>query len=116
MEENRTPEILEYAAELVESGWSQEYPAVDKDGSPTAVNADDARAWCVVGALRKAATHRKESYADTFNWGDYNAAIVMLAETVGAFRSIPQWNDDPNRTQEEVAAKLRETAERARAA
>ena len=89
----------------------------------------DSCSFCVEGALRKVAT----GYASTISVDhpEFNEAEVLLADVVKpgwrtedrfgnptaphgdayAFNVLTRWNDDPERTQEEVVAALRAAAE-----
>lgn len=87
-------DVLERAAELLErDGWCQRQ-LHHCDGSR-----------CVRGAIIDAALEVGEGSLPPSEW---------LRRHLGAKRSLPEWNDDPGRTADEVIAKLREAAKVAR--
>ncbi len=98
------------AAELVEQGFSKGFLFRDADGLPVfgrslqepAVESDRCVSFCYRGAIMRARweiTGQKPMPADNgFNWAD-----------VGP-HSMVSWNNAPERTAAEVAAKLREQA------
>jgi len=46
--------IIERAIELMKKGWIQGYEAVDEEGRDVPPQSDKARAFCAVGAIRRA--------------------------------------------------------------
>lgn len=79
-------EVLEAAKELVEQGWVQ--------FSDCHTSADGHRCYCARGAIFSAASR----WAIALEVED--AACCAFEEVVGS--NITQWNDDPDRTREEV--------------
>jgi hypothetical protein len=89
-------DVLERAANLIEpeGAWTKE-DYVGPSGT----------CWCVLGAIKRA--------GDFAN--DLNPAAEALRAALGVgYGGIPDWNDAPERTQDEVVAKLREAAALAR--
>ncbi|MBO9624132.1 MAG: hypothetical protein J7500_15600 [Sphingomonas sp.] len=87
-------EVLSRAADLIEpeGKWTRGvYVGPDRN------------CWCVLGAIQRAG-----------NFGhDDNRPVAFLKDLMGV-AWLHEWNDDPNRTQAEVVAKLREGAALAR--
>ena len=96
-------ELTDRAAEVIERGWNQGWFAVDKDGNKVSARSKDACKWCVLGAVEKAADELG------LKNGDWMKIVgrVQWAAGIDEYGSLCRWNDDPNRTQEEVAAMLR---------
>jgi len=85
-------EILIAAREKIEQGWTQKTYARSEDGDSVAYNSLDAVCWCPIGAI--VAVNRSRA-------GD--RAIEILAEAVEVTTSrLTEWNDAPDRTQDEV--------------
>lgn len=81
------------AAELVEVGYCKDVVARNADGYSVPCNDPSAVAWCMIGAVCKASLETGGRYPDDLGrWID--------------------WNNHPNRTADEVAAKLRELGDR----
>ena len=107
--------ILLEAADLLETvGWCQGSVAVDAEGEEVDVSDDRARAYCASGALRRALLD-VEGVLD----GEYLAIsnpvwrrlMGFLPRTAdNTIPSLPAWNDDPERTAEEVISTMRRAA------
>jgi hypothetical protein len=98
-------EILDGAAALIEpeGRWTQGKYAADRDGHTVDPRSPKAVCWCARGARARAA-------------GEFeNRTHDFLRRVVGDRQTI-RWNDDPDRTQAEVVAALRQAAELARKA
>lgn len=102
-------EILFAAADLIEpeGAWTQRAIARDRKGL-IAIGEGTAVCWCAIGAIIKVGGA----------WEAIERTEKLLAlpdaARVGDLRPLAAFNDAPERTQEEVVAKLREAAERAR--
>ena len=85
-------EILIAAREKIEQGWTQNTTARDIGGRPVFSTSQTAVCWCSIGAI----------YAvDSAQAGDRAAKI--LSDTLEIERSnLTEWNDAPDRTQDEV--------------
>ena len=102
--------VLRRAGELVEQGWCRFYLAMTGTGicfegptSPKAVQ------WCARGAIQRA--------AHELDVADESDRVEDLAgENYGGAFGLAHWNNDPERTADEVAAALREAADRVEAA
>ena len=98
-----TRRVLQEARALIAQGWTQGEFA-RKAGVPTGTSALGSDCWCASGALSHVALRH----------GDYDMpakdkARRVLGDVLGpdfaAYGfSLPRWNDDPARTQEEVLA------------
>ena len=95
---DQTPQaILNAAADLIErTGWTQMYIACDKDGDSCDPCSPAAVCFCLLGAL-------DAQCSDKEHW--YSAHKLLLRRIIGP--SVSLWNDDPDRTKEEVIAALR---------
>lgn len=101
-------EVLNQAADVLEpeGAWTQGALWRTPDGT---YEEDGAVCFCIQGALYLVT----ERIAGGVGEGDAvrEEAEDFLETLLG--RTIPGWNDDPERTQAEVVAKLREAAEQA---
>jgi len=81
---------LDEARALIERGWTQHQYARGKGRRRARPNGKAATCFCALGALHKA-----------YGIDDYDSspAAAVLRQVVGP---IPQWNDDPERTQTDV--------------
>lgn len=79
------------------SCWTQRAYARKSDGESCRSEDRDAVCWCMSGALRRCAMD--DGYTD-------GSKLARLMEKIGVPLSI--WNDNPNRTHEEVVAALKE--------
>ena len=97
-------EVLRKAADLIEppSAWTQGAFARTKGGAIIGPYEQNARCWCAHGAIKRVSEHE----------GGELAAWSARTELV---RSIPAWNDHPERTQAEVVTALRQAADLAEA-
>lgn len=98
-----TAEVFTRAAGLVREGWCQGAYARSRTGATVAVGDPAACQWCLQGALARAGTIQRRRQ-------DISEARVLVNEAVGR---ATDWNDDPARTQAEVAALLDRLAEEA---
>jgi hypothetical protein len=104
-------DVLDAAADLIAApgAWTQ-FPSVyergsarDADGKAFYAPSRKAVCWCIYGAISQiAGTDRDLSY---------KASRAIETDSEG----VSSWNDALGRTQEEVVAKLREAAAKARA-
>ena len=74
------------------SCWTQGASARDKDGEPVDYNSIHAHKWCLLGAISKVVDG--EAYQETLK-------INKIWDIIYA-ESISIWNDEDNRTVEEV--------------
>jgi hypothetical protein len=100
-------EVLERAADLLEEpdAWTQGVYARDHNNRQTD-DRDKAECFCALGAINYAAGRHDLS------WDAREQQRVF--EEISGIDDVPTWNDDPERTQSEVVAKLREAAALAR--
>lgn len=93
-------------SEYIRKGWCQGTPARDRNGNTVAFNDEQAVAWCLLGALFRAAhdNHTCDGQTDFSKWV---AAVMCYYGPKCNFQKFsPQWNDDPKRTQADVLAFL----------
>lgn len=90
----RTVELLKGARALIANGWTQRRMAENAARAPRLASAIDACHFCMVGALSRAAD---DAGIDS---GDLLTARGFLEARVPGH--IVDWNDDPERTQDEV--------------
>ena len=104
-------DIYDDAADLIQQGWIQKASARDAQGNNVISTADSAVKFSLDGAMfkldRKNADHNLMPLVKYLN-------IPVIKSYTGALvaydRTISRWNDDANRTQEEVVIALRNTA------
>lgn len=92
----KSRELILAAADLIEQPgcWTQEVLARDKKGDPINPTSPQAVRWCAIGAIRKIG-------------GDDELAIALA---ISRLRDIATWNDQPERSAAQVAARLRSIA------
>ena len=107
-----TTEVVEEAASLIESGWTQFCNARDANGAPCSPHSKEATTRCAVGALMHALY--MHDIADT----DQATIMRRFAATVAphvssyeiehyATHHIAAWNDELGRKASEVADAIR---------
>lgn len=89
--EKPTSQVLEEAAELIEQGFNKGW-----------YSNNEQTAFCTVGALNKVTDERFHSAVSVGGW--HHPAIDALTSFLDlpSKEFIPDWNDKPERTQEEV--------------
>lgn len=90
--------ILEAARALVRKGWTRFARALDEDGNPVEPWSPRARRWSARGALE--AAWRMLAHPELALQALRRATLALTA-VVG---DIDDWNDQPERTQSQVAA------------
>lgn len=105
----KASEILHAVGDLLEQpgAWTQGAFARDIDGHVVRSCDADAVCWCAFGAFGPVSPNGLNSL--------YEEAGTFLREAIGR-RSITQWNDDPNQTQENVVETFRKAEDLAKAA
>lgn len=78
--------------------WTQVYWAKDKDGVFIWPKNENAVCWCALGAIARV-------YADSPD--EYDKAKTKLNDAIED-KGIVDWNDDPERTWEDVYTTLKE--------
>ena len=109
---NISEQILTEAYALIERGWVQGWDARNRYGKMVQALTPDACAWCLTGALTKAATHlhlREEDRQRAYE-------LVAAALPTGESRFVVVFNDSPGRTKEQVLAVLDDAIELAKQA
>ena len=99
------------AADLVDSGWTQGHWAVNSEGGATQACAADAAAWCLDGAMLKAAFEKKGWTTETDKLlGECVHRVKTKLGVGGDEDGQITWNDAAGRTRGEVSRALREAA------
>lgn len=111
MEATDGPGLLRDAARLVAASWTQHADARASDGSAVDPWHNDAVSWSLLGAL-------VASYERLLALGDATVALsalavacLQLADVVDS-DSLAEWNDQPDRTQDDVLAAIDTAARR----
>jgi hypothetical protein len=94
-------EVLMDARGRIQQGWCQGADARDADGRRVAPWSPDARSWSVLGAL--VASEGDLDVRAHATGAELGRAVSVLAEAVGS-SSLQAWNDEPERTRDEVVA------------
>lgn len=100
-----TADVLERAADLLEEfGWCQQHYALTEEGEISLPDQGDAVQFCAAGAAMRS----------MFDFGleNWTGGHGLVKAAFGGEAS--RWNDEPGRTKEEVVARLREAARKAR--
>lgn len=96
----------------VAQGWTKGTNAVDHGGETVYSNSAQAVAWCLLGAIARTTDYTEDTVHDELAdelIDAVRAAIDRLPTStpeVIETRQITTWNDDPERTQDEVLALL----------
>lgn len=98
---------LDSLHKLITKGWCQGYSAKDKDGIPVAANSPKACCWCLSGAMILMLL--REEIGGTIHTYVLNA---ITKEIQPGFYYIPDYNDSPGRTKEEVLGKITSAREK----
>ena len=101
-------EVYNEAVNLIEKGWTQNAFARNSLGRMVSPCEDEAKSWCLTGALVAAVNNLREGSTYTAT----NARKVLeLTNNLGlANNDEVQWNDDPDRTKEQVVRLLQKAA------
>lgn len=94
--------LLHEAGVLVEQGWCQGTEARDANGTATSIDAADAAAWSLLGALQATTVADPSTRLQ-----DIEDAVTALAELI-MDPSLANWNDSETRTKLEVLGVLRD--------
>lgn len=107
---NTVADILTAAADLIEKpgAWTQGAFARDEHGCSTGWRSEDAKCFCVSGAITRAGDRPAGLNRA---WQVFNDWTIKRG-----FSHLARFNDAPGRTQAEVVAALREAAALARVA
>lgn len=112
--------VLRRAAELVDQGHCQWYPALDEHGLSCSPIEPEAAAWCLTGAIERAAYELLGTNPRVDRERpDYRVNERLFRAVGGALRDVkpeawpgPEWNNAEGRTADEVATVLRAMADR----
>ena len=97
-------EILTKAADLIESkGFCKQAYSIDENGKEVDYLSDKAVAFCSIGAIETV------SYPSTLD-DTGNAYIAINRVIFPTGLSLEDWNDDPDRTKDEVVEAFRKAA------
>jgi len=86
--DNQTKEMK--PSEYIRKGWCQGTLSRTEDGTPTYLSNDAPAKWCLMGAIQQAYDR------DVVHNPVYEKLVSLLSE------GVPNWNDAPGRTQQEV--------------
>lgn len=112
MTEKSVADVLSEAADLIEpeGAWTQGASARDLHGQSTETLGDQARCFCVIGAISKISG--KTTWYKSSPQGFFDSLVPEHWNNDLCAAAV--WNDATERTQAEVVAKLREAAALAR--
>ena len=98
--DDRTPSVLRKATDYLRQGWTQQVPAVDANGDTVLTFANEATAWCGIGALDRAVVLHINGNDDTRTdvFADALEAVDKMLDGV----TLPVYNDDAKRTQADM--------------
>ena len=99
-------EVALLAAALVRTGWTQGTEARDEEGRPVYATDPAAVCWCATGAIRRVASVIGAGLPD------YDVILAAANAVATCGMGIVAWNDEPGRTQDDVAAALDAAAAR----
>lgn len=114
MQNDKVADTLEAAATalLVPGVWIRGNMARDAIGNSVRTRSPEACRFCAVGAIEAAAT---ELHTNAFDALVEIENLIRQGESSGnPSRYVVRWNDNPQRTAEQVASKMLEAAERLR--
>lgn len=97
-------EELEIAKRLVEKGWTQKVLARDSQGNETGELGSKATCFCVIGACMRA---KKDISPNPYTGIAFNdnqnlLRTILTLQNFGEIRFVDEWNDEEDRTQEQV--------------
>ena len=111
--------VLLDAANLVSTGWNQARYAESDDFMEVGPSTPEAASWCLMGALIRAyEMNGGDVFCDEdegeIAWDSHDPAVLdindalvtVILEHDPEFYSLPKWNDNPNRTKDEVVEVL----------
>ena len=101
-------EVLTCAADLLSApgAWTQGQYAYAENHAQADPLSEEACSWCALGAVRK---------CGVFDSDFSDPALFLLTDVRNqGFKSVAQWNDSSERTQDEVVAVLKQAAQTAR--
>ena len=99
--------VVEHAKSLVERGWCQYNRAEDWKGRRVSPLSDNARRWCMTGAIDAGVF----KYAGSI--GDRQMMYSRLKDELGLtfYEYVTTWNDWPGRTQGQVVRVMEKVLE-----
>ena len=121
MTNHETIELLNRSLAYVEKGWCQHANARDALGQGTTSDNEKAICWCASGACERAA--KELDYPD--GWFDVGRTLVAALGVTrvphkgdvarpNVWGAVIDWNDDKDRTAEDVARLFRRAIQRLR--
>jgi hypothetical protein len=87
-------EVLLAAKDKIMQGWCKGAFAKDLIGNTVNPESDKATRWCAVGAMM--------AVANDDNLLVFGTLTNLFREYIGGHISLPDWQDQPERTQEDV--------------
>ncbi|MFL5910727.1 MAG: hypothetical protein ACJ768_09205 [Gaiellaceae bacterium] len=109
--DTRAVELLRRASDLIGHGWTQHAESRDAAGGAVDPWQPSATCWSLLGAL-VAALEEQTDRGDDLPLAQLADALDALALFVDS-DSLADWNDDPQRSQDEVIGVLSAAAEAA---
>jgi hypothetical protein len=97
--------LLRNAGELVAASWTQNADARAADGSAVDPWDRDAVSWSLLGALVASYERLRMLEEETVALGAVAVACTLLTEVIDS-DSLAEWNDMPERTQDDVLAAI----------
>jgi hypothetical protein len=97
-------ELLAEARRRVASGWCQRTAARDASGRSVVPNDPAAASWSTTGAIIAAARTNRAATREAVAQAPFALAMSALSTVVGA--GPQSWNDEPERSQNDVLAAL----------
>ena len=95
--------ILSSAADLIEdTGWTQGAFCRNARGKACRMGSKDAVSYCLIGAVSTLVDNEDDERAQSI----CGTAFALLKTVTGVI-SLDNWNDDPNRTKDDVLHALR---------
>jgi len=116
-EQKSAVDVLKRARELLANGWKQGWFAYDAGGQETSSFSRDAVCFCCHGAIDRAVFEIARGRNDYSVWPIEATATSLLMKAIhrnvgSTFEPcIADWNDAPERTQDEVLAAFDEAIE-----
>ena len=103
-------ELYSKAADMIESGWTQNAFARDEWGHSVGPDEDAATSWCLNGALWLV-LYKNTTFNRASNC--FASIYYKLIKNLKLSEFAAKWNDDPDRTQKDVVRLLKNAARRA---
>jgi hypothetical protein len=97
--------VIDSMISLIKQGWTQQAMAKDSAGTVVSYHGAEATSFCLIGAYAKAVILRNPPRASQFAVRDALSATIEK-QTHNPELSWDDWNDAPERTQQDVLSML----------